>query len=45
MPEAGDRVYGTGVFLWVLQNFYKHLFCRAPPDDCFCIAISFEGLA
>ena len=25
----------TGVFLWILQNFYEHLFYRTPPDDCF----------
>ena len=23
------------VFLWSLQNFYKHLFYRTRPDDCF----------
>ena len=27
--------YGTGVFLWVLQNFSERLFCRTPLDDCF----------
>ena len=28
---------GTGVFLWILQKFYEHLFYRTPPDDCFPI--------
>ena len=23
---------GTVFFLWILQNFYEHLFYRAPPD-------------
>ena len=27
----------TGVFLWILQNFYEHLFYRTPLDDCFWI--------
>ena len=27
---------GTGVFLWILQNFYEHLFYRRPPGKCFC---------
>ena len=22
---------GTGVFLWILGNLYKHFFCRTPP--------------
>ena len=26
---------GTGVFLWILQNFQEHLFYRTPPGDCF----------
>ena len=30
------RVSGTGVFLWILQNFSKQLFYRTPLGDCFC---------
>ena len=26
---------GTGVSLWILQNFQGHLFYRTPLDDCF----------
>ena len=26
---------GTGVFLWILQNFKEQLFSRTPPDECF----------
>ena len=29
------RDSGTGVFLWILWNFYEHLFHRTPLDDCF----------
>ena len=29
------RDSGTGVFLWILSNFYEHLFPRTPLDDCF----------
>ena len=29
------QVSGTGVFLWILQIFYEHLFYRAPLGDCF----------
>ena len=29
------RDSGTGAFLWILWNFYEHLFYRIPPDDCF----------
>ena len=29
------RDSGMGVFLWILQNFYKHLFYRTPLDGCF----------
>ena len=35
------RDSGTGVFLWILQNFYKHFFHRTPLDDCFC-AVPFK---
>ena len=35
------RDSGTGVFLWILQNFSEQLFRRTPPDDCFC-ELSFE---
>ena len=27
----------TGVFLWILQNFYEQLFYRTPPSDYFWI--------
>ena len=27
---------GTGVFPWILQHIKDDLFCRTPPDDCFC---------
>ena len=27
----------TGVFMWILQDFYEHIFHRKPPGDCFCI--------
>ena len=30
------RDCGTGVFLWMLQNFSEHLFYKTPPGDCFC---------
>ena len=35
---AGGGVAGSGagIFQLVLWNFWEHLFCRAPPDDCFC---------
>ena len=29
------RNSGTGVFLWILRNFYEHLFHGIPPSDCF----------
>ena len=29
------RDSGIGVFLWILWNFYEHLFYRTPVDDCF----------
>ena len=29
------RVPGTGVFLWILRNFWEHPYYRTPPDDCF----------
>ena len=25
----------TGVFLWILRNFWEHLFYRTSPEDCF----------
>ena len=31
----GKRDSGTGVFLWILRNFKKHLFYRTLLDDCF----------
>ena len=31
------RDYGTCFFLWILQNFYEHLFHRSPVDDCLCL--------
>ena len=27
---------GTGVFLWLLRNFYEWLFYRTPLENCFC---------
>ena len=30
------RDSGTGVFLCFLENFWEHLFYRAPPEECFC---------
>ena len=27
---------GTGIFLWILQNFYEYLFNRTLPNNCFC---------
>ena len=29
------RDSSTGVFLWILRNFYKHLFCRTSRNSCF----------
>ena len=31
------RVSGTGVFLWILRNFWENLFYRTPLGNCFCI--------
>ena len=31
------RDSNTGVFLWILRNFYKHLFCRTLANGCFCL--------
>ena len=33
------RHWHTGVFLWILRFFLKHLFYRKPPVDCLCINI------
>ena len=33
------KVSGTGAFLWIWQNFWKHLFYRTPPVDCFCLSL------
>ena len=33
-PFFNKKDSGTGVFLWILWNFYEHLFHRTPPDDC-----------
>ena len=30
----------TGVFLWNLQNFYKHLFLQNTPGGCFCTNVA-----
>ena len=30
----GNFAKFTSVFLWILQNFWEHLFYRTPPDDC-----------
>ena len=32
---------GTGVFLWILQNFLEHLLYRTPPGDCLLPNYSF----
>ena len=32
---------GTGVFLWILQNFKKHLFCRTLRDGFFRTRVNF----
>ena len=32
---AGPRT-GTGVFLWILWNFYEHLFSKNTSGGCFC---------
>ena len=42
------RDSGTGVFEWVLRNFYEHLFYRTPLGDCFwkpskCLPITYSG--
>ena len=29
------RSSNTGVFLWILQNFWEHLFWRTSADGCF----------
>ena len=36
------RDSGTGVLLWILRNFWEQLFCRTPPDDCFCRKLCVE---
>ena len=41
LQSLGLRLYykgdsGTGVFLWILQNFKEYLFYRTPLDNCFC---------
>ena len=33
--QLTKRDSGTGVFPSISQNFYKHIFCRAHPSDCF----------
>ena len=35
LPLYQKRDSGTGVFLWNLRNFSKHLFYRTPPRECF----------
>ena len=30
------RDSGTGVFLWILRNFYEHLFLQNTSGGCFC---------
>ena len=32
---ATEGILYSGVFLWILRNFYKHLFYRTPSGDCF----------
>ena len=27
----------TGIFLWILQNFWEHLFWKASADECSCL--------
>ena len=42
LPEAEacnfikKRDSETGVFLWILQNFWEHLFLQNTSGDCFC---------
>ena len=36
------RDSGTGVFLWILQNFQEHLFYRTPLGDCLYIDYFFS---
>ena len=31
------RDSNTGVFLWILRNFYGHLFWRTSANGCFCL--------
>ena len=31
---GGDS--GAGAYLWILRNFYEHIFYRTPLGDCFC---------
>ena len=31
-----NRDSGTGVFLWILQNFWEHLFLKNTSGCCFC---------
>ena len=33
------RESGTGVFLWILRNFWQHLFYRTSLGDCFLLIV------
>ena len=35
--QAYKRDSGTGIFLWIFQNFWEHLFYRTPPEECFWV--------
>ena len=35
------RDFYKGIFLWILRNLQKHLFCRISPDDCFCVFVKY----
>ena len=34
---------GTSVFLWILDFFEKHLFCRVSSDNCFYSLKNYSG--
>ena len=36
-PATLLRVSCTGVFMWILRNFYENLYYRKTPDDCYTI--------
>ena len=42
--ETPERDSNTGVFLWIFRNFWKHLFYRTPPEDCFFNVLNTRGV-